>query len=134
MEARIAELEQRVAGFGVDASNSTAESVIGASTDMFKVFGTIRAQYCAAIGQTRFNNDFGRAHKELVHGQEKKSTRKKKRNTGAHSVGAFHKMSANAQTSLIRLSKERAMKHKALVDHYLEIQFDRKMDKMLEGR
>ena len=26
------------------------------------------------------------------------------------------------------------MKHKALVDHYLEIQFDRKMDKMLEGR
>ena len=63
--------EQRVAGFGVDASNSTAESVIGASTDMFKVFGTIRAQYCAAIGQTRFNNDFGRAHKELVHGQKK---------------------------------------------------------------
>ena len=69
--------EQRVAGFGVDASNSTAESVIGASTDMFKVFGTIRAQYCAAIGQTRFNNDFGRAHKELVHGQKNQRGRRK---------------------------------------------------------
>ena len=55
--------EERADGLGIDARNSVSESVHVASTDMLVVFGTIRVGYCAAIGQSRFNNDFGRAHK-----------------------------------------------------------------------
>ena len=103
--------EQRVAGYGVDASNSVSESVHAASTDMFVVFGTIRAQFCAGIGQSRFNNDFGRGHKNLVRGQ-KKTSKKRVKSTGANTVGAFHGLSANAQKSLIRFAKEHAKKQR----------------------
>ena len=126
--------EQRVAGFGVDASNSVSESVHAASTDMLVVFGTIHAQYCAAIGQSRFNNDFGRAHKNLVRGQKNTSKRKKIKYTGANSIGSFHKLSANAQTSLIRFAKEHAKNQKEKVDGYLKEQFQDRMDKAMKGR
>ena len=126
--------EQRVAGFGVDASNSVSESVHAASTDMLVVFGTIRTQYCAAIGQTRSNNDFGRAHKNLVQGQKKTSTKTKIVSTGANTVGAFHKLSPNAQKSLIRFSKEHAKAQKQRVDGYLREQFQTRMEKAMVGR
>ena len=123
-----------MAGFGVDASNSISESVHAASTDMLVVFGTIQAQYCAAIGQSRFNNEFGRAHKKLVHGQKQTSKRKKIKSTGANSIGAFHQLSMNAQISLIRFAKDHATKQRDKVDGYLKEQFQARMDKATEGR
>ena len=70
--------EERADGLGIDASNSVSESVHAASIDMLELFGTIRMDYCAAIGQSRFNNDFGRAHKNNVSGRRSTSTKKER--------------------------------------------------------
>ena len=62
--------------------------------------------YCAAIGQSCFNNDFRQAHKNNVSGRKSTQTKKKKKATGVNTVGAFHLLSSNAQKCLIRFAKE----------------------------
>ena len=62
-------LAERVAGRGIDATNSISESLHASSTHGLKVGSTIRLDHCAAEGQTRANNDFGRQHLSLVSGR-----------------------------------------------------------------
>ena len=62
--------------------------------------------YCAAIGQSCFNNDFRQAHKNNVSGRKSTQSKKKKKATGVNTVGAFHLLSSNAQKCLIRFAKE----------------------------
>ena len=57
---------ERMAGGGIDATNSISESLHAASTYGLQQGSTIRLDNCAAEGQTRANNDFGRNHVSLV--------------------------------------------------------------------
>jgi len=59
-------------GRGVDATNSISESLHASSTHGLKIGGTIRLDHCAAEGQIRANNDFGRQHLSLVGGRASK--------------------------------------------------------------
>ena len=55
--------EGRAGGLGIDVSNSVSESVHAASTvRRLAILVQFGLNYCAAIGQSCFNNDFGRAH------------------------------------------------------------------------
>ena len=111
------------------ASNGASESVHAASTDMLVVFDTIWVDYCAVIDQSRFNNDFGRAHKNNASNRKRLQTKKKKKATGANTVGAFHFLSPNARKSLIRFAKEHAKEQKERFGKYLKEQFQTIMDK-----
>ena len=70
-------MEDRKAGLGMAASNGVSESLHAAATDMLQVFGTIDMARVGAIGQSRFNNDYGRAHKTLVTGRKAVSEKQK---------------------------------------------------------
>ena len=61
-------MAERVAGRGIDATNSISESLHASSTHGLKVGSTIRLDHCAAEGQTWANNDFGCQHLSLVSG------------------------------------------------------------------
>ena len=63
-------LAERVEVRGIDATNSTSESLYASSTHGLKVWSTIRLDHCAAEGQTRSNNNFGRQHLSLVSGRQ----------------------------------------------------------------
>jgi len=49
---------ERLAGHGIDASNSISESLPASSTHGLKLVSTIRLDHCAAEGQTRANKNF----------------------------------------------------------------------------
>ena len=85
--------------------------------------------YCAAIGQSCFNNDFRQAHKNNVSGRKSTQTKKKKKATGVNTVGAFHLLSSNAQKCLIRFAKEQTKEQQERFDKYLKAQFQTSMDK-----
>jgi len=53
---------------GVDASNSSSESLHASSTYALQLGSTIRFDHCVSEGQTPANNDFGRQHTILVVG------------------------------------------------------------------
>ena len=108
----------------IDASNRISESLHVASTDMLQVFGTIPVDHCTAIGMTRSNNDFGRAHKNLVHGRKSKSNKADNQSNSGNTVGYFHCISANAQKSLIRFVKKHAKHQRQYFDQYLTKQFE----------
>ena len=64
--------EERIAGRDIDATNSKSESLHASSTHSLKTGTTIRFDHCAAEGQTRANNDFGRQLLSLVNSQSSK--------------------------------------------------------------
>ena len=66
--------EEQRSGLAISASNSVSESLHGALTDLLQFFGTISIPHAAAMGQSRTNNDHGRARKNLVTGRKSKKT------------------------------------------------------------
>ena len=81
--------EERKSGFGIEASNSIAESVHASSTHSLKIYGTIRLDSAATEGQTRSNNDFGRCYHNFVNpGREQTAAEKEKEK----SLGAMIKL------------------------------------------
>lgn len=94
--------EDRKAAFGAEASTSISESVHASSTVGLKIAGTIRLDSVTAEGQTRMNNDFGRGHEALVTGKSAKSGELKQ------SLGTFHVLPVELQTSLIGFAKKMA--------------------------
>ena len=56
-------------------------------------------------------------------------TKKKKRATGADTVGDFHRLSSNVQKSLICFANEHAKERKERFGKYLKEQFQMSMDK-----
>ena len=87
--------EERIAGRGIDATNSISESLHASSTHSLKMGTTIRFDHCAAEGQTRANNDFGCQHLSLVNGQSSKKDIVKK------PMGKFHLLPPELQRSAI---------------------------------
>ena len=88
--ARVTMVE-RVAGRGIDATNSISESLHASSTHGLKVGSTIRLDHCAAEGQTRANNDFGRQHSSLGSGRQAGNKMNDK------PMGTFHLLSPELQ-------------------------------------
>ena len=102
--------EERRVGLAIYASNSVSERLHGASTDFLQVFGTTSIPHAAAIGQSRNNNDSGRAHKNLVIGQNSKKNIDSKK--GAYSEGPATIVFPELRQSLAAESREYALKHK----------------------
>ena len=78
---------------------------------------TIRFDHCAAEGQTRANNDFGRQHLSLVNGQSSKKDIVEK------PMGTFHLLPPELQRTAIIASKENAPLNWRRFDEALERQY-----------
>ena len=111
---------EKLAGRGVAASNSISESVHATSTWLLQLFGTIDIQHCAAGGQTRSNNDFGRDHDNFVQGRKRKKEKK------TRGVGGFHKLVPELQYTAMLTSKEERKNNKKQFQAYLKCQFDKR--------
>ena len=113
-------LAERVAGRGIDATNSISESLHASSTHGLKVGSTIRLDHCAAEGQTRANNDFGRQHLSLVSGRQAGN------NVNDKPMGTFHLLPPELQKTAIMASKENAKSNRKNFDEALERQFKKR--------
>jgi hypothetical protein len=115
---KISEIE-RLSGFGIEASNSIAESVHASSTHSLKVYGTIRLDSAAAEGQTRSNNDFGRCYDNFVNpGRERTADEE----DNSKSLGAMIKLPIELQASLIAAGKRYAPRLRKAYDDALATQ------------
>ena len=114
---------ERMAGRGIDATNSISESLHAASTYGLQQGSTIRLYHCAAEGQTRANNDFGRNHVSLVSGRKAKHGHKTK------AVGTFHLLPPELQRTALIASKENATDNRRRFDVALEKQFEKRRRK-----
>ena len=114
--------EERRAGLKISTSNSVSESLHGASTDLLQVFGTIRIQHAAAMGQSWTNNNHVCAHKNLVTGKNNKKTIES--NKGAYSEGNATNLCPELRQSLTAASREYAPKHKKNMEKWMRWKFD----------
>jgi hypothetical protein len=111
--------EERKSGFGIEASNSIAESVHASSTHSLKIYGTIRLDSAAAEGQTRSNNDFGRCYHKFVNpGQERTAAEKE----NEKSLGEMIKLPVELQKSLMVAGKRYALRFRKVYDNALAAQ------------
>ena len=94
-----------------------SESRYGASTDLLKVFGTISIPHAAAMGQSRTNNDHGRAHNNLVTGRKYKKTIDSKK--GAYSEGKDTMFNPELRQYLTAASREYAPNHKKNMEKWM---------------
>ena len=114
--------QERIAGRGIDATNSISESLHASSTHGLKVGGTIRLDHCAAEGQTRANNDFGRQHLSLVSGRASKVNADKE-------LGTFHSLPPELQRTAMLVAKENASNNRQRFDNALKKQFAKRQMK-----
>ena len=119
--------KERRAGLSMAASNSVSESLHGASTDLLQVFGTISIPNAAAIGQSRTNNDHGRAHKKMVTGRQPKTAIESRK--GAYSEGMATLLCPKLRQSLTVASKEKAAEHKKEQERWMKFQFETRQRK-----
>ena len=118
--------EERQAGLGVAASNSFSESLHGASTEALILHGTVRIDHAAGVGQTRCNNDHGRAHQTLVTGRAstKEDAKKSIAKSGAFREGTMIGLCDELRQSLIQASKEQAPAHRKMIAVFIKDQFE----------
>ena len=83
------------------ASNDPYEEVFSTFTKSLEMYGRIGLDNAAAMGQTRFNNDFGRNANKLVSGRKSKKAEDETRG-----IGGFHLLSEPMQNSLIAAAKK----------------------------
>ena len=114
---------ERIASRGIDASNSISESLHASSTHGLKLGSTIRLDHCAAEGQTRANNDFGRGHVALVSG------RKSHHEHDSISIGTYHMLPPELQRTAIIAAKENAGENRQKFDVALKDQFEKRRRK-----
>ena len=93
--------EEKNATIGMRATNDPSESEFATFTEVLTTGGRIGLDLASGIGQTRYNNDFGRGQEEYVTGQRSKSPSVK-------SVGLFHDLPVELQDSLVVTSKRHA--------------------------
>ena len=82
------------------------------------IAGTIRLDHVTAKGQTRFNNDFGHGHKELVKRSNTSDNMKER------AFGSFHKSPEELKRSLILFGRENASSSKKSFDDALVAQHE----------
>ena len=109
--------EEHKSGYGIESSNSIAESVHASATHSLKIYGNIRLDSAAAEGQTRSNNDFGRCYDKLVNprGKNKSETKTKP-------LGAMITLPIELQTSLMVAGKRYAPRLRKAYDDALAAQ------------
>jgi hypothetical protein len=95
--------EEKKASIGMRATNDPSESQFATFTEALATGGRIGVDLASGIGQTRYNNDFGRAQDQYVMGR-----RSKAEHSGAKPVGLFHELSIELQDSLVVTSKRKA--------------------------
>ena len=86
-----------------------SERLHGASTNLLQVIGTISIPHAAAMGQSRKNNNHGRAYNNLVTGRNYKNTIDSKK--GAYSGDTAKFFCLELRQSLTETSREYATKH-----------------------
>ena len=86
----------------VRASNDPCEEVFSTFTENLQMYGRIGLDNAAAMGQTRFNNDFGRNANTLVSGRKSKKSEEET----TRGIGGFHLLSEPLQDSLIAVAKK----------------------------
>ena len=113
--------EEQRTGLAISASKSASESLHRASTDLLQVFGTISIPHAMEMGQSRTNNDHGRAHKNLVTGQKYKKMIDSKK--GAYSEGTATNLCPLRQY-LMAASREYAPKHNKNMEKWMRWKFE----------
>jgi hypothetical protein len=63
----------KIATIGVRATNDPMESQFATFTEALATGGRVEVDLASGIGQTRYNNDFGRAQEQYVTGQRSKA-------------------------------------------------------------
>ena len=96
--------EEKNATIGNCATNDPSESEFATFTEVLTTGGRIGLDLASGIGQTRYNNDFGRGQEEYVTG------RRSKKAPSVKSVGLFHDLPVELQDSLVVTSKRHAPK------------------------
>jgi len=89
--------------------------------------GRIGLDLASGIGQTRYNNDFGRGQEEYVTGQRSKSPSVK-------SVGLFHELPVELQDSLVVTSKRHVSESRQKFNESLRRQRERRYEKKAVAR
>ena len=92
---------------GLDASNSVSESLRACTKSMQKECGpNTRIGRLAAVGRSRFNNDYGRVQ-QLVTGRKSQTE-----DSHQKELGEFHKLPTELQASMVVAAKKNALKWK----------------------
>ena len=94
--------EEKNATIGNRATNDPSESEFAIFTEVLPTGGRIGLDLASGIGQTHYNNDFGRGQEEYVTG------RRSKKAPSVKSVGLFHDLPVELQDSLVVTSKRHA--------------------------
>jgi hypothetical protein len=114
---------QRLAGRGVDASNSVSESGHAGLGEDLDRFGTIDMQHCAAAPQSRFNNDFGREFEGYIKGRKSMSA------TKSRGIGGFHLLMTELAFTAMVTAKWGTDAHREAFKEEKQIQEDERREK-----
>ena len=90
---------------GLDAGNSVSESLHACTKSMQKECGpNARIDRLAAVGQNRFNNDYGRVQ-QLVTGRKSQIE-----DSNQKELGEFHKLPAELQAPMVVAARKNSLK------------------------
>ena len=114
--------EEKNATIGIQATNDPLESEFATFTKVLATGGRIDLDLASGIGQTHYNNDFGRAQEEYVPGRRSNAPSMK-------SVGLFHELPVELQDSLVVASKRHVPKSRQKFIESLQRQQERRYEK-----
>jgi hypothetical protein len=120
--------EEKNATIGNRATNNPLESEFATFTEVLTTGGRIGLDLASGIGQTRYNNDFGRCQEEYVTG------RRSKKAPSVNSVGLFHDLPVALQDSLVVTSKRHAPETRQKFRESLWRQRERRYEKKAAAR
>ena len=118
--------EERQANMGREASNSRSEAAHAHSTSNIKDFPMMRLDSCAAMGQSKMNNDLGRDHRKVIARGRKKTVNKK----GDSGKGLLFSYPFKAQQSLITMARCESAQSRCDFDDDLERQQKKSQEKV----
>jgi len=121
--------EEKKASIGMRATNDPSESQFATFTEALATGGRIGVDLASGIGQTRYNNDFGRAQDQYVTGRSSKAE-----HSGAKPFGLFHELPIELQDSLVVTSKRNSRESRWKFRESLQMQRERRFEKKKEAR
>jgi hypothetical protein len=119
--------EEKNSTIGMRATNDPSESQFATFTEALATGGRIGVDLASGIGQTRYNNDFGRQQDQYVTGRKSEARSVK-------SVGLFHELPTELQDSLVVTSKRNAPESRQKWNESLRMQRERRFEKKKAAR
>jgi hypothetical protein len=119
--------EEKDASIGMRATNDPSESQFATFAEALATGGRIGMDMASGIGQTRYNNDFGRDQDQYVTGRRSKAP-------GVKSVELFHELPLELQDSLVVTSKRNAPESRQRFRESLRMQRERRFEKKKAAR